>query len=93
MQNSNIRLVFFTASLLIYNYLFWEQSSGINLPLFSLLLGIAAALINPESLQSRRVLVTAAGTFSTGVLVVIHHSDLSVFVHVISFFAMLGFMQ
>ncbi len=93
MQNSNIRLVFFTASLLIYNYLFWEQSSGINLPLFSLLLGIAAALINPESLQSRRVLVTAAGTFSTGVLVVIHHSDLSFFVHVISFFAMLGFMQ
>ena len=93
MQNSKIRLVFFTASLLIYNYLFWEQSSGINLPLFSLLLGIAAALINPENLRSSRVLVTAAGTVSTGVLVVIHHSDLSVFVHVISFFAMLGFMQ
>jgi hypothetical protein len=93
MQNSKIRLVFFTASLLIYNYLFWEQSSGVNLPLFSLLLGIIAGLINPESLRSRRVQVTAAGTFITGVLVVIHHSDLSIFVHIISFFAMLGFLQ
>lgn len=93
MQNSKIRLVFFTASLLIYNYLFWEQSSGINLPLFSLLLGSMAALINPESMRSRRVQITAAGMFITGILVVIHHSDLSVFVHVVSFFAMLGFMQ
>ncbi|MCG3165167.1 MAG: hypothetical protein POELPBGB_00929 [Bacteroidia bacterium] len=93
MQNSKIRLVFFTASLIIYNYLFWGQSSGINLPLFSFLLGITAVIINPESLHSRRVQATASGTFITGVLVVIHHSNLSVFAHVISFYAMLGFIQ
>lgn len=83
----------FFAILIVYNYLFWKESAGVNLPLFSLLMGISAALLNPGCLNSRNVLITAAGTFITGLMVIFRHSQLSVAVHVFSFFVMLGFMQ
>jgi hypothetical protein len=93
MQNRNIQLVIFTASLVVYNILFWKEKFGINLPLFSILMGAMAFRLYPENIRTPKVLITAAGTLLAGIFVVINNSAVSKFAHISSFFILLGFLQ
>ncbi len=93
MQNRKIQLVIFTASLVVYNILFWKEKFGINLPLFTILMGAMAFRLYPENIKSPKVIITAAGTLLAGIFVVINNSAVSKFAHISSFFILLGFLQ
>ncbi len=93
MQNRKIQLVLFITSLVVYNILFWKEKFGINLPLFSILMGAMAFRLYPENIRTPKVLITAAGTLLAGIFVVINNSAVSKFAHISSFFILLGFLQ
>src|SRR5687767_2222615 len=91
MNQSIFRFAFLVTGVLAYNYLFWQQKLGVNLPLFNALLMLFYFWLDPQSLRSRAVQVTALCTLFTGLPVVLFNTGISVFAHCVSFIVTLGF--
>lgn len=70
---------------LLFSWLFFERSAGINLLIFDLLLFAAIYHLDREKLQHTTVRVFYAGTLLAAIMVVWHHSGWSVFMHHASF--------
>lgn len=85
--------IFLWTGVIAYNFLFWQQKLGINLLIFSTLLGAVAFYLNPKSLYSKNAWLTSLGTLLTGVFVVVYNSGISKFMHITSFLIMLGFIH
>ncbi len=85
-ETHKLRFPFVILSLVIYNFFFWNDKFGINLPLFTTLLLAFQLVLNPVSILSNRVRITLAGTLLSGVMVVLFNSFSSKFAHVTSFF-------
>ncbi len=77
----------------LYNVFFWQESLGLNLPLFSLLTMGLILVLNPAALLQKNVWMTALGTLLTGFLVVFYHSGTAKVVHIASFFLFAGFVH
>lgn len=93
MTNRQMANVFLVIGIVAYNFLFWHQKLGINLLIFSSLLGASAFYLNPKSLHARNAWISAAATLIAGVCVVIFNTDLAKIMHITSFFTMLGFIH
>lgn len=93
MNKRTLTRIFLWTGVISYNFLFWQQKLGVNLLIFSVLLGGIAFYLNPKSLYSKNAWLTAAGTFITGLFVVIYNSGISKFMHITSFLIMLGFIH
>lgn len=91
MNKSIVRFLFLVAGLATYNYLFWQQKMGVNLPLFNTLLLIFYFFLDSKSLRSRAVQVTALCTVLTGIPVVLFNTGISVFAHCTSLILTVGF--
>ncbi|MCB9235331.1 MAG: DUF4173 domain-containing protein [Bacteroidia bacterium] len=91
MKHIKIPLLF--SLLVLYQFLFWGEKSGLNILLFTLALGFALAWTHPGWLRSRPALITAAGTLLAALLVVFNNSAAASVVHICSALAFLGFAQ
>jgi hypothetical protein len=70
---------------LLFSWLFFERSAGINLLLFDLLLLAAIWRLNRESLHAPAVKLFYAGTLLSSIMVVWHNSSWSLLIHHINF--------
>lgn len=93
MRHPLLKVILVVTAIVVYSHLFWLQKLGINLLLFSTLLMGLGILFNPEALKSRKVWATVLGTLLSGVLVVLHNSGISKFMHIASFIVTVGFIH
>src|SRR5436190_2132825 len=83
----------FLMLLLIYNFFFWHEGLGINLLIFSsVVTGFLFLLYQPDDFTIG-FLVSLAGTFITGIMVVWNNSMTSKVVHILSLMITISFIQ
>jgi hypothetical protein len=75
---------------IVFSIIFWNEKLGVNLFLFTTILSGFALYQNQSSLQSFLVKTTLLGTLLSGVMVVIFNSFISKFVHISSFWLLIG---
>ncbi|RYD82938.1 MAG: DUF4173 domain-containing protein [Sphingobacteriales bacterium] len=93
MNTLKAKPLFLFIALCVYNYLFWSQNIGINLPIFSIIILLANFYFYPEARRSKPALMTAFGTLFTAVIVAWQNTNMSICMHFISFFISVGFIH
>lgn len=71
-------------SVLLYSYLFYEQSAGINFFLFNIALVVGLLIKNPASLKDKSWLAVAAGSLISSGCIMYYSSSLAIVANVIS---------
>jgi hypothetical protein len=79
--------------ILIYNYFFWNESLGLNLFTFSILLIVLLFVFYRENIRSSKVIITAAGTIISAVSVLVFNSFESKFTHIFSLLLFSAFIH
>lgn len=93
MKNQTILGFILFIGLCLFNLLFWQESLGVNLLLFSSFL-ISIAYFKEEQTRFRKEVYYAMGlTFITGFMVVWHNSGWSIFMHFVTSMITLGFIK
>lgn len=77
-------------SAVIFSTLFYQQSIGLNVLLFSVLTCSLLMLKNPELIKNRSILFKIIAYLITGVTVYLYHSSLVVLANFICFFTLIG---
>ncbi len=93
MKRHIIANLFVFIGVLLYNFLFWGEKMGLNSLLFAIVLTSGLLYFYPESRSSRNVWLCATGTLATALIIVWHNSAISKVVHLLSSFALVGFVQ
>ncbi|MFT6245741.1 MAG: hypothetical protein ACJAXI_002516 [Crocinitomicaceae bacterium] len=76
-----------------FNILFWSESLGVNLLLFSLFLIGIGVIFHRESVKSKPVLISASGILFTALMVVYHNSFMAKFTCMTSIVLFVGFLN
>ena len=84
--------VILTGSCLFY-YLFWGETSGLNILVFNFFLITSAFLFYPGLIKSREAIATIIASFVTALFVVLHGSDFVIITHWLSLFLMVAFIH
>jgi Leucine-rich repeat (LRR) protein len=71
-------------SVLLYSYLFYEQSAGINFLLFNIALIIGLLIKNPASLKEKSWLAAAAGSIISSACIMYYSSPLAIVANIFS---------
>jgi len=87
----NNLLVVLTA--LIWHFLFWKESWGLNIGIFTLLILGCLYFLYPDRFQRNTVRLTLAGTVFAMIFVVIHNSVLSKMMYTFSLLTFVGFFH
>ena len=74
-----------------FNFFFWEETFGINLLLFSLLIIGTTIYTHKKAKYSRPFIYTAIGVLISGIAVSYHCSDMAKFTNITSTLLMIGF--
>ena len=77
----------------LFNFLFWRESLGINVLLFSIFIIVGLVFINAKKALSIPAKITSVCTLLLAGLIILNHSILSIVMFMISFFAMIGFVH
>ena len=93
MNSKKISTLFFGMALLAYNWLFWKEGTGVNLPLFTFMMCVMLGILYPESFKSMKVRIALGGVLLTGAMVFINHTIMSVFAHYCCFIIFVGFVH
>ena len=93
MKIQSLSLLLAIFGLLLFNLLFWQEKLGINLPIFSIfLIGLAVYLKRQKALN-KEFYYSFFGVLLTGVMLCWHHSNFSIFMHLLSVFITLAFLK
>lgn len=71
-------------SVLLYSYLFYEQSAGINFLIFNIVLVIALCIKNPVSLKDKTWMIAAAGALISSACIMYYSSPLAIVTNIFS---------
>ena len=93
MKRSLLNFALIILGSLLYTNLFWREQLGLNALLFSLFVLIVAGWRWQEALQRREVQLLMAGTLLSALLTVWHNSFLAKATHILSFLALIGYLQ
>ena len=93
MSSKKILLILLLTGAVLFNILFWKESLGINLLLFTIFNIGALLFVNQGKKISTPAKITGACTLLLSVCVIINHSIISIVVYSISFLAMIGFVH
>jgi hypothetical protein len=77
-------------SALLFSTLFYRQSIGINLSLFTMLTIIILAVKNRENFTNKSTLFKVIAYLITGVTVFLYKSDLTIIANIVAFFTLVG---
>lgn len=75
---------------LLFSLIFYKQSIGLNLLIFSFLTMITLVLSNREAFKTQKTILITIGYFTTGFTVFLYHSNLTILANIIAFFALIG---
>ncbi len=81
------------ASIPLFHLFFWQEEMGLNTLWFAGLMIAALFYLYPQNMRHRSALLLAGGTLLTAIWVVVHHSTISMVVHVLSFATLVGMCQ
>ncbi|MCU0470295.1 MAG: DUF4173 domain-containing protein [Arcicella sp.] len=87
MKLKNIFLIF---AITAFSCLFYQQSAGVNLLIFNLLLIIFSGSSQPELLKNRNWQIVTLGAVITSAMTVLHSSDLAVVTNLTSLILLTG---
>lgn len=93
MTNKIQRFVWLGAGTLLFNYVFWQQSLGLNLLIYTVFVLLAVAFLRRRTYTSPAALATIAATFLLSCAVAFHASLFAQIMYFFSAFFMLGFLQ
>ena len=79
--------------LIMYNFLFWNQSIGLNMGVFTLIFGGVLSISRTDAFKYKAVLLTALSTVISGIMVVLYGSTIAKIAHVSSFLVWTGFLH
>lgn len=74
----------------LFSLLFFEQSIGLNLLIFSIITLVVLAFFNPQRFKDKRILIYSLVYVTTAVFAFIKDSSLSIFVNCVAFFTLIG---
>ncbi len=93
MGSTRTMLILLLTGTILFNVLFWKESLGVNLLLFSIYSIAGLQFINKGKQLSAPAKITGLCTLLLAVSVIVNHSLLSIVMYWISFFAMIGFVH
>jgi hypothetical protein len=93
MKTINLRPLLIPGLLIAYNFLFWDQSFGINLPIFFLLLSLILFSLFPHIRSGRLPAILISGSLIASVLVVLNNTSLSKGTAIIMVFISIAFVH
>lgn len=76
---------------ILFNWLFWNETLGLNVLIYSTLLVAISFLSHPETRKSKGVLIALAGVLLTAGMIVFHNSFMAKFTHYTSLLVFFGF--
>lgn len=79
-----------TICALLFSTLFYQQSIGLNLLLFTLLTIVLLAINNPKKIKNRNIIFRLIAYTITGISVFLYKSDLTIIANIIAFFTVVG---
>ena len=71
-------------SVLLYSYLFYEQSAGINFLIFNIVLVVGSLIKDPTSLKNKSWLAVAAGSLISSACIMYYSSPLAILANIFS---------
>lgn len=78
---------------LVFNDLFWHESSGLNIILFDLIIMAAILFIHPRDIYKRPMLYPMIGVLLTSIAILLHNSVMSFWMHTLSWFLFVGIVN
>ncbi len=93
MSSSKMMLILLIVGATLFNILFWNESLGVNLLLFTLINIAGLLFINMGEKLSGPAKVTGVCTLLLSLAVIMNHSLISIVVYCISFLGMVGFVH
>ena len=92
MNEQTKKLLILVAGALYFNFLFWKQSLGINLPLFTLILIPVMLSVNGGKRFKLNLMLSLILALFTALQVVWINNFLSIFLHFVSWFLVAGYV-
>ncbi|NRD20729.1 DUF4173 domain-containing protein [Winogradskyella eckloniae] len=86
------KLALFIAALL-FSTLFYDQSIGLNLFLFSILTVVILFINNKSHFKNRKTQIYSAAYLITGLTIFFHNSTLSIIANFVAFFTLIGHLS
>ena len=93
MKNQHLLFLLTVVGLLLFNFLFWQENMGVNLPLFSIFLIGLAYYKSPLTGKRKEFYFGLIGVVLTGLVLCWHHSKFSIFMHFVSVFITLATLK
>ncbi|MBL4709834.1 MAG: DUF4173 domain-containing protein [Flavobacteriales bacterium] len=93
MKNQALGTSLLIFGLLLFNFLFWQETPGINFILFSSFLIGLAYFRERKTAFRKEVYYAGVAAFISGIMVVWHNSGWSVFMHFLTVFITIGFIK
>ena len=93
MKTERFLHLFFFIGLVIYQILFWEEQMGLNTLIFSSVMGFFLYILYRKEALSPSAKILLGGTLLSALMVVVHNSMMSKFIHIVSFAGLVGFIQ
>ena len=93
MNQLSLRLLAVTLLTALFNYFFWLEKFGINLLLFNTSLFAMLAYFNKRKFDTTAIRIALGLALLTCIMVIIYNSVLSILVHLLCFFVLVGFMH
>jgi hypothetical protein len=84
---------FVLIGIIAYNFLFWGETLGLNILIFSTFIVGSLFTLYPESRKSKMAIITAIGTLFSAAMIVYNNSMFSKVIHFVSLIATVGFVQ
>ena len=78
---------------ILFNFIFWNEMMGLNILIFAIFLVASLWFLNKESFFERKVQVATGGVLLSALMVVLHNSLFSKFIHILSIPILIGFVQ
>ena len=74
----------------LFSFLFFEKSIGLNLLIFSIITIVVLAFYNPKKFRNSRILLYSLAYITTAAFVFIQDSSLSIIANCVAFFTLVG---
>ena len=87
------KLLISTALTLVFDYLFWNQSLGINALVLFILITPIVLFFNKEAIAKKNVQITLVGTLVSALLVFLYGSTIASVSYLLSFTIFIGFVH
>jgi hypothetical protein len=93
MNKRNLSHIFLLLLLTAYNFFFWGEKFGVNLPLFLVLCSVAVLFLNGDNVKSKNGILTLLAVLYSGAMLVVVNSVFSKLAVITISIAFVGFVH